>query len=95
MEPTDKIYGHNYDEMMINFDFRIVQVNIAVIALLIGRIGITNSMLGTITERTGKVGLRKSIGAKHHGILLPFMIEFTTISVIDGCPAILLGNLAA
>lgn len=54
-----------------------------------------NSMLGTVTERTREVGLRKSIGTKRQDILLQFLIESTTISVIEGCLGILVGNLAA
>lgn len=75
--------------------FRIVPRNIAVIALLIGGISIMNSMLGTVTERTGEVDLRKSIRAKRRNILLHFLIEYTTISVIDGCLGIFVGNLPA
>lgn len=75
--------------------FRIFPGNSAVIALLIGGIGIMNNMLGTVTERTEEVGLRKSIGAKRQYILLQFLIESTTIGVIDGYLGILVGNLAA
>lgn len=75
--------------------FRIFPGNSAVIALLIGGIGIMNNMLGTVTERTEKVGLRKFIGAKRQYILLQFLIESTTIGVIDGYLGILVGNLAA
>ncbi len=74
--------------------FRIVPGNIAVIPRLIGGIGIINCLLGTVTERTGKVGLRNSIGAKPQGILLQFLIESTTFSVINVCLGILVRNLA-
>jgi putative ABC transport system permease protein len=68
---------------------------IASVSLLVGGIGIMNILLVSVTERTREIGIRMAVGAKRFHILIQFLIEALTLSVVGGCIGILFGVLAA
>lgn len=67
----------------------------AVIALVVGGIGIMNILLVSVSERTQEIGIRKSVGATNHQIMGQFLAEAFMLSFVGallGVVASLLTN---
>ena len=74
--------------------FGIVQavlVGIASISLLVGGIGIMNTMYTSVLERTKEIGAMKAIGAKNSQILILFLFESGLLGLIGGAIGVGIG----
>ena len=68
-----------------------VLVGIAAISLVVGGIGIMNTMYTAVLERTKEIGIMKAVGATRKEILTLFMIESGMLGLFGGLIGALLG----
>jgi putative ABC transport system permease protein len=69
----------------------LVVVGIAAISLLVGGIGIMNTMYTTVVERTREIGIMKSIGARNSHIMWLFLVESGMLGMLGGAIGVLIG----
>lgn len=73
--------------------FKLIMGAITGISVLVGGIGIMNVLLISVTERTKEIGIRKASGAKSKDIVMQFMSESITISMVGSCLGWIVGML--
>ncbi len=66
---------------------------LAAICLAVGALGIANTTLVAVLERTGEIGLRRSLGARPRHIGLQFLAESTALGTLGGLVGTSLGVL--
>jgi len=73
----------------------LIIVGIAAISLLIGGIGIANTMYTSVIERTKEIGIMKAVGARNKDILTIFLIESGLLGLVGGVVGAIIGLLGA
>jgi len=68
-----------------------VLVGIAAISLLVGGVGIMNTMYTSVIERTKEIGTMKAVGAKNSDILSIFLIESGLLGLVGGAIGVGIG----
>ncbi|MBT3582381.1 ABC transporter permease [Candidatus Woesearchaeota archaeon] len=70
---------------------QLVLVGIAAISLLVGAIGIMNTMYTSVLERTKEIGIMKAIGASNNAIMMIFLAEAGILGIVGGIVGTILG----
>jgi len=68
---------------------------IAAISLLVGAIGVANSMFTSVLEKTKLIGILKALGSTNNEILRIFMIESGLFGLVGGIIGVVLGTLVS
>ncbi len=76
--------------MILNI-VQMVLTGIASISLVVGGVGIMNTMYTSVLERTRQIGIMKAIGARNSDIMLIFLIEAGMLGIVGGVIGIVLG----
>ncbi len=68
-----------------------IVLGLASVALVVGGVGIMNTMYMSINERTREIGVMKAIGASQRSIRILFLMEAGIIGLVGGILGVLLG----
>ncbi|MEV6630325.1 ABC transporter permease [Actinoplanes sp. NPDC051470] len=71
--------------------FSLLFVGLALVALLVGGIGVANTMVISVLERRSEIGLRRALGASRGQIRVQFLTESVVLSALGGVTGALLG----
>jgi putative ABC transport system permease protein len=79
-------------EAAVDVAFTGLLLGLGAVALLVGGIGVANTMVISVLERRAEIGLRRSQGATRGHIRVQFLGEALLLSVLGGAAGILLGS---
>ncbi len=66
---------------------------IAAVSLIVGSIGIANTMFTSVLEKTKEIGIMKAIGARNPDILFIFLFNAGFIGLVGGIIGVILGTM--
>lgn len=67
-------------------------LGLGAVALLVGGVGVANTMVISVLERRSEIGLRRSLGATRGQIRTQFLCESLLLSALGGLGGVLLGS---
>ncbi len=66
---------------------------IAAVSLIVGSVGIANTMFTSVLEKTKEIGIMKAIGARNNDILLIFLFNAAFIGLVGGIIGVVVGTI--
>ncbi len=67
-------------------------IALAAVSLIVGAVGIANTMFTSVLEKTRDIGIMKAIGARNSDILLIFLFNSAIIGLVGGILGIIFGG---
>jgi putative ABC transport system permease protein len=90
-DPLDEAATPMWDTLesaeMFDRAFNATEIFLAVISLItltLGGVGVMNTMMSSVAERTSEIGLRKALGATRGRILVEFLLEGILLAALSG-----------
>ncbi|MDQ1254362.1 MAG: transporter substrate-binding protein [Euryarchaeota archaeon] len=68
---------------------------IAAVSLIVGAVGIANTMFTSVLEKTKDIGTMKAIGAKNRDILMIFLFNSAMVGLVGGILGVMLGSVVS
>jgi putative ABC transport system permease protein len=78
-------------QFAVNTTFTGLFLGLGAVALLVGGVGVANTMVISVLERRQEIGLRRALGASRGQIRTQFLIESTVLSGLGGLGGLVLG----
>lgn len=74
--------------------FNSLFLGLGLVALIVGAVGVANTMIISVLERRSEIGLRRALGATREQIRTQFLTESILLSLAGGAVGIIIGVLA-
>lgn len=86
---SSKLMQETRSEMMSSMNAFLVAI--AAVSLIVGAVGIANTMFTSVLEKTKEIGIMKAIGARNKDIMTLFLLNAGLIGLVGGVLGIIFG----
>ncbi|MCK4730653.1 MAG: ABC transporter permease [Candidatus Aenigmarchaeota archaeon] len=88
---SNKQMQQTRSEMMTSMNAFLLAI--AAVSLIVGAVGVANTMFTSVLEKTKQIGIMKAIGARNKDIMLIFLFNAALIGLVGGFIGIIFGSI--